>query len=252
MDFASKNFRYVTKSFGVFMEAVDTGERLYLRSLSAEKPSEQPADLKRDFPKISNDFRLPPELKVVGENLHSSALRISGPVNMWLHYDVSTSETGQTSLLTRTQVMANILCQIRGNKRLLLFPPADVSYFQLSPGASSSSIDAFDMLNDVKLSRTHPHEAILRPGDVLFLPALWLHTASPMEGVSIAVNVFFRNLKSGYSPGKDVYGNRDLQAYERGRQDVARIIKSFRDLPKDACEFYVSRLAEELKEMVGY
>ncbi len=94
MDFVSKNFRYVTKPFGEFIEAVDAGKRLYLRSLSAEKPSELPADLDRDFPTIANDFHLPPELKMVGENIHSSALRISGPVNMWLHYDVRSSSNG--------------------------------------------------------------------------------------------------------------------------------------------------------------
>jgi tRNA wybutosine-synthesizing protein 4 len=99
MDFVSKNFQYVIKPFGEFMEAVDAGKRLYLRSLSAEKPSELPADLNRDFPTIANDFQLPPELKLVGENIHSSALRISGPVNMWLHYDVGNSMPCPNSLL---------------------------------------------------------------------------------------------------------------------------------------------------------
>lgn len=146
--------------------------------------------------------------------------------------------------------MANVLCQLRGHKRLLLFPPSDVQHLHFSPGASSSSIDVFSMLNDIELAQTHPHEAILRPGDVLFLPALWLHTASPSEGVSVAVNVFFRSLENGYAPGKDVYGNRDLQAYEKGRQDVARVAKSFSNLPKDARKFYLLRLAEELKNMV--
>jgi tRNA wybutosine-synthesizing protein 4 len=145
--------------------------------------------------------------------------------------------------------MANVLCQLRGHKRLLLFPPSDVQHFYFSPGASSSSIDVFNMLNDVELAPTHPHEAILRPGDVLFLPALWLHTASPTDGVSVAVNIFFRNLESGYAPGKDVYGNRDLQAYEKGRQDVTKVAKSFSNLPKDARKFYLLRLAEELKDM---
>jgi tRNA wybutosine-synthesizing protein 4 len=145
--------------------------------------------------------------------------------------------------------MANVLCQLRGHKRLLLFPPSDVQHLHFSPGASSSSIDVFSMLNDIELAQTHPHEAILRPGDVLFLPALWLHTASPTEGVSVAVNVFFRTLENGYAPGKDVYGNRDLQAYEKGRQDVARVAKSFSNLPKDARKFYLLRLAEELKNM---
>lgn len=88
MDFVSKNFEYVTMPFGKFMDAVDNGEKLYLRSLSAEKPSEIPADLERDFPDIADDFQLPPELGVVREKAHSSPLRISGPVTMWLHYDV--------------------------------------------------------------------------------------------------------------------------------------------------------------------
>lgn len=232
------------------MEAVDAGNRLYLRSLSAEKPSELPADLDRDFPTLSNDFRLPPELRLVRESAHSSVLRISGPVNMWLHYDVGNSRTCPTFLLICVQVMANVLCQIRGHKRLLLFPPSDVEHLKFSPGASGSSIDVFSMFNNVELAQTHPCEAILRPGDVLFLPALWLHTASPTEGVSVAVNVFFRNLESGYAPGKDVYGNRDLQAYEKGRQDVAKVAKSFSNLPRDARKFYLLRLAEELKNMV--
>lgn len=145
--------------------------------------------------------------------------------------------------------MANVLCQIQGHKRLLLFPPSDVRHIHFSPGASSSSIDVFSMLDDVKLAQAHPHEAMLRPGDVLFLPALWLHAASPTEGMSIAVNVFFRNLESGYAPGKDVYGNRDLQAYEKGRQDIAKIAKSFSSLPQDAQDFYILRLAEELREI---
>jgi len=169
MDFLSKNFEYVTRPFGEFMNAIERDEKLYLRSLAADKPSELPADLKRDFPTISADFQLPPELSLILQNAHSSPLRISGPVSMWLHYDV------------------------------------------------------------------------------LFLPSLWLHTASPTEGISVAVNVFFRNLKNGYAVGKDVYGNRDLQAYEKGRQDVNKIAKSFENLPLDVQNFYLQRLAEELK-----
>jgi len=88
MDFVSKNFDYTTKTFGEFMEAIGKDEKLYLRSLAVDKPSEQPADLSQDFPTISEDFCLPPELAVVNENKHSSPLRISGPVSMWLHYDV--------------------------------------------------------------------------------------------------------------------------------------------------------------------
>jgi len=234
MDFKSKNFSYATRQFGAFMDQIQEGERLYLRSLSTDRPAEQPADISKDFPSIAADFQLPPELELVTENMHSSPLRISGPVNMWLHYDV----------------MANVYCQIQGSKRLLLFPPSDVKYLGFEPGSSSSQLNVFEGLNTSRLAGTHPHEALLQPGDILFLPSLWLHTASPTSGVSIAVNVFFRNLSVGYAAGKDVYGNRDLQAYEKGRQDIAKIIKSFDSLPRDVRGFYLQRLADELKDRI--
>jgi tRNA wybutosine-synthesizing protein 4 len=146
-------------------------------------------------------------------------------------------------------VMANVLCQIRGSKTLLLFPPSDIKHFDFEAGASSSHINVFEKLYDPSLTPTHPHEALLRPGDILFLPPLWLHTALPTSGVSIAVNTFFRNLRgSCYAPGKDVYGNRDLQAYEKGRQDIAKIIRSFDNMPVDVRCFYLQRLAQEFTQ----
>ncbi|AEO63731.1 uncharacterized protein THITE_2124157 [Thermothielavioides terrestris NRRL 8126] len=144
--------------------------------------------------------------------------------------------------------MANVYCQIGGSKRLILFPPSDVEHLSFSPGASSSSIDVFSSLGSPELAHTRPHEALLSPGDVLFLPPLWLHTATPTSAQSIAVNVFFRDLDGGhYASGRDVYGNRDLGAYEKGRQDVARIVKYFEKLPTEAREFYLLRLADELR-----
>ena len=89
MDFTAKNFRYVTAEFGSFAQRVEQGDKLYLRALSHERPSEQPAVLAEDFPSLAPDFVLPAELSHVAENLFSSVLRMSGPVNMWLHYDVS-------------------------------------------------------------------------------------------------------------------------------------------------------------------
>ena len=109
--------------------------------------------------------------------------------------------------------------QIRGSKTLHLFPPKDAKHLSYPPGASSSNIDILAS-KDTRLSYTHPHTARLRPGDILFIPPMWSHTAAPDEGVSVAVNVFFRDLAAGYAAGKDVYGNRDLQAYENGRRDV--------------------------------
>lgn len=235
MDFTKKNFSYETRAFGAFLDAAERGEKLYLRAVSKDSPADQATNLADDYPEIAADFELPGELIYVVENLHSSPLRISGPVNMWLHYDV----------------MANVLCQVRGRKRLLLYPPSDVSYLGFAPGASSSSLDVFnvDPFHRRAMANTHPHEVMLEPGDILFLPPMWVHTAAPAEGMSVAVNIFFRSLQQqSYAAGRDVYGNRDLAPYERGRKDIARIIKSFDDLPPDISGFYLERLGNELLE----
>lgn len=130
---------------------------------------------------------------------------------------------------------------------MFVFPPRDVTRLSFAPGSSSSSVDVFSAMDSPQLSATHPHEAILKPGDVLFIPPLWLHTAKPLTNMSVAVNVFFRDLAHGYAAGRDVYGNRDLAAYEKGRQDIARVGRSFQQLPQESRRFYLSRLAEELQ-----
>ena len=252
MDFNSKNFRYVTTSFSDFTEKVKRGDKTYLRALSEEKPTESPALLADDFPSLALDFVLPPQLFQVTENIFSSVLRVSGPVNMWLHYDVSFRSVrcvfGVEQSADRNKVMANVYCQVGGSKRLILFPPSDVEHLSFAPGSSSSSVDVFASMDSQTPAQTHPHEAILSPGDVLFLPPLWLHTATPISNSSIAVNVFFRDLDANYyAAGRDVYGNRDLAAYEKGRQDVARIANSFQKLPAKTREFYLLRLADELR-----
>lgn len=92
MNFQSKNFAYVTKSFGSFLNEIHAGGPQYLRSISLDQPSKLPAEFVRDFPGLQNDFRLPESMALVRENEHSSPLRISGAVTMWLHYDVSDSK----------------------------------------------------------------------------------------------------------------------------------------------------------------
>ncbi|PSR79145.1 methyltransferase-like protein [Coniella lustricola] len=235
MDFTAKNFRYTTMGFGNFAKRVLKGDRLYLRALSQDAPADRAASLEQDFPSLAADFVIPDHLHICQDNIHSSILRVSGAVNMWLHYV--------------PDVQANIYCQISGSKRMVLFPPADVSHLAFAPGASSSSLDIFGSQASPILRNCHPLEAILNPGDVLYLPPLWLHTAEPVMGQSIAVNVFFRSLRpDSYGTGRDVYGNQDLAAYDKGRKDVNKIATAFTKVPLTYKQFYLLRLAQELAE----
>ena len=228
-----RNFKYVSCKFREFIQAIEYGAKEYFRALSHDE-RDTPANLHKDFPSIAKDFELPPELGLVREKQHSSVLRISGPVAMWLHYDV----------------MSNVLCQIRGRKTLILFPPSDVRHLSLFPGSSSSDLDVFapNAFEREPLNHTHPYKVSLLPGQLLFIPALWLHAAEPLDGLSIAVNVFFRNLEMGYAAGRDTYANRDLQAYEEGRKDVKKIIQRFQNLPRPLAQFYLQRLSQEIEQ----
>jgi tRNA wybutosine-synthesizing protein 4 len=236
MTFQTKNFSYLKSPFGEFINSVSHGAQSYLRSVSTIQPGKHPTLLSRDFPTISPDFHLPPIFHSINETIHSSPLRISGPLTLWLHYDV----------------LANILCQIRGTKTLRLYPPADAPHLSFPPGGSSSNIDVFGAIAaNPALAHTHPQEARMGPGDVLFIPPMWAHAARPTGGMSVAVNVFWRNLERGvYAVGRDVYGNRDLAAYESGRKEVERVVKGFEGVPVEVARFYLGRLVEELKGKV--
>lgn len=227
MTFKDKNFLYVRKSVGDFLDGIAQGSQTYLRAVSASQPNKLPTKLEEDFPTIAADFILPDVLSSIKETYHSSPLRISGPVSLWLHYDV----------------LANVLCQVVGTKTLRMYPPSDVKYLDYPAGGSSSNTNVL-MSQDRRL---HPHTAFLKPGDVLFIPPMWSHTATPEDGYSVAVNVFFKNLAKGYAAGKDVYGNRDLQAYENGRRDIEKIVKAFKGIPDDISNFYLERLVAELQ-----
>ncbi|KAL8707629.1 MAG: hypothetical protein Q9220_007367 [cf. Caloplaca sp. 1 TL-2023] len=234
LNFQTKNFRYVKKPFGEFIQEACNGSRVYLRSLSEAKPADEPASLYDDFPGLQDDFTLPEKFDTVLRNQHSSSLRISGPVNMWLHYDV----------------MANILCQVIGRKKIALYPPSEAIRFQIPPGQSSSPIDVFADDSDGRGQIKYPQnciEATLMDGDVIYIPPLWLHSTAPLDNFSVSINVFFRDLESGYAAGRDVYANRDLQAYENGRKSIGKMVKSFDGLPNDIGSAYLLRLADELK-----
>lgn len=230
MTFGTKNFTYEKRSVSSFFSSISNGAPSYLRAVSSTQPNKLPTRLEDDFPSIAADFQIPPLCRsVINDNTyHSSPLRISGPVSLWLHYDVH----------------PNILCQISGTKTLTLYPPSDVSHLAYPPGASSSSLPLSALAHNPKL---RPHVASLAPGDVLFIPPMWSHTATPNEGVSIAVNVFWKGLGDEvYAAGRDVYGNRDLKGYENGRRDVEKIVRAFKGLPADVSDFYLQRLAREV------
>jgi len=106
------------------------------------------------------------------------------------------------------------------------------------PGATSSPIDVKKGF-EAKWKGLNFKEVTLHPGDVLFIPRFWAHATSSVSyneastalertagKESIAVNMFFRDLhEASYAKGRDVYGSRDLEAYELAREMIQKLAK---------------------------
>ena len=73
------------------------------------------ADINTQFPVLARDISIPDF--VPQDRLFSSVLRLGSPgVQLWTHYDV----------------MDNVLLQVKGHKRAVLFSPQDATYLYLN------------------------------------------------------------------------------------------------------------------------
>ena len=115
----------------------------------------------------------------------------------------------------------NFNAQIRGKKRWILVPPADVALASpvrfgpltlarllrdsgrsrrdlLRPFHAVKALNAFavdaqrpDYVAHPEFARARALECVLEPGDLLFLPVLWLHSAASVSDVTISMNWWF-------------------------------------------------------------
>jgi len=263
MNFTQKNFRYVEMDFEEFIqrakgdnsliaEAGSKYDRLeketrpppnsneggdspseewfYLRSLGTD-PRKDVSDISVGFPELAPDFLAPPF--VPDDAFFSSVFRIASPgMQLWTHYDV----------------MDNILVQIRGRKRVVLFPPSDALKLYLK-GDKSLVIDIDDPdLNEFpRFAEVTRYECLMEPGDVLFIPALWFHNVISLE-FGVAINIFWRHLSTDNYDPKDVYGNRDPVPASRVMQSLDKNLQTLEKLPDEYRDFYARRMIARIKE----
>ena len=144
--------------------------------------------------------------------------------------------------------MDNLLVQVVGKKSVTLFPPSDALYLYLTGDKSCVlDIQTPDLNTFPLFSQASPYEAELRPGEVLFIPALWFHNVTALE-FGVAVNIFWRHLGAEFYDGKDTYGNKDPPQVQRALQVVERAAKMLSELPEAYREFYGLRLQRHLED----
>lgn len=146
--------------------------------------------------------------------------------------------------------MDNILVQVVGRKRVVLFPPRDSPNLYLV-GDKSRLLDIDTPNTDTfpNFSRATRYEAFLEAGEVLYIPALWFHNVTALE-FGVAVNVFWRHLGADFYDSKDPYGNKDPPQVQRALQVVERAAKVLSELPPEYRQFYSHRLLSHLEEKV--
>ena len=203
------------------------------------------------FPEVSQQLPITRALRLAGSRLQS--------VNLWI------GDGGMRSNL-HWDGHDNILLQLAGTKTLLLLPPEAtplVSYIPFAEhkylfrgdsfaGYTPTNVTVenhalFDAFNSACTEMRLPAHvlararvATLRPGEALFLPALWSHAvvSTPAQtdaegaeaaGLNMAVNIWFTQLSVSHkaaleaypewSQGWFVYGN-DLRAAGRHAEAV--------------------------------
>lgn len=117
----------------------------------------------------------------------------------------------------------NLLAQIRGVKRLLLWDPTQAPLLYLNPfgqpnhGRSQPNLLRPDFERYPLLRQSHALDVCLHPGDVLYLPEAWVHYVYT-DSLSISVNYWF-SLRTGLQETLGAFGEQfkalrpDLRAF---------------------------------------
>ncbi|RXM27808.1 tRNA wybutosine-synthesizing protein 5 [Acipenser ruthenus] len=228
MDFLRKNFLYrCCQSVCLFVSVQK--ESYYLRSLG-EDPRKDIADIRKQFPSLAEDFLLPEFFEK--EQFFSSVFRISSPgLQLWTHYDV----------------MDNLLVQVTGRKRVVLYSPRDAPYLYLSGDKSEVlDVDHPDLNRYPEFVKARRYECCLEPGDILFIPALWFHNTLALQ-FGVGVNIFWRHLPPACYDRTDTYGNKDPMAAARAMQVLERALRTLEELPEEYRDFYARRMVLKIQ-----
>lgn len=252
LNFIEKNFRYDTQNFDEFLRncahnhSDNKQKYLYLRSIGVDKRGRDVADIKKHFPQIAGDISFPrfanfceaiecTDEQCLKKHLFSSVFRISSKdLVVWTHYDM----------------VDNILLQVKGLKRISLFPPSDAPHLYLQ-GDKSTIVD----LDQVDINEKYPlfakstrYDSVIQEGEAIFIPALWFHNTKALQ-FSIGVNFFWKDpLLSEFYNKTDVYGNKDLIPATDAYSNIDKALKHLSKLPDKYKQFYIHMIIARLNK----
>ncbi|XP_054153505.1 tRNA wybutosine-synthesizing protein 5-like [Oppia nitens] len=260
LNFIDKNFLYKTLPFNEMIDKClnDDQHYYYLRSIGSDRRARDVADIRAQFTEISDDVTIPSFMSICQKTdecrstqdchqtghrqLFSSVFRISSKdLVLWTHYDI----------------LDNILVQIKGRKRVVLFPPDNCQYLYLE--SDKSRVIDIDEPEDL-LREKFPlflnvdrYECVLEEGESLFIPSLWFHNTTALE-FSIGMNFFWKDkqlIDDNMYNKSDVYGNKDLNPAVDAFANVDKLVKHLDKMPKKFTDFYLRVIINKLQNKLN-
>ena len=97
----------------------------------------------------------------------------------------------------------NIACVVGGSRRFTVFPPEQVSNLYIGPllktpgGTPISTVDLrepdFEKFPRFREALESGQEAVLEPGDAIYVPVLWWHGVESLEPLNILINYWWND-----------------------------------------------------------
>jgi hypothetical protein len=101
----------------------------------------------------------------------------------------------------------NIACVVCGRREFTLFPPEQVKNLYVgpldfAPTGAAISMARLDRLDDPRFPRlreamAHAQQAVLEPGDAIYVPPLWWHHVASLERLNALVNYWWKPMLEG-------------------------------------------------------
>jgi len=144
-------------------------------------------------------------------------------------------------------VHRNLACVIAGRRQFILFPPEQIANLYLGPvldapgGVPVSLVDIWnpDLERFPRYANAlaAAQEAILEPGDALYIPSLWWHGVASLERLNVLVNYWWDGIVAGgVSPNDTLL---------HGMLTIAGLDKSQRQAWRDYFDYFVFKSTED-------